>query len=282
MQKNNGHKVRHSSFIDLSDYARPIAVWIALQLKTTRIQVYQITLLHFFLMVIAAALIAVGGLSNILIASLLILLKNIFDAVDGSLARIRNRPSRVGRFLDSNLDFVGNLFLFLSVTYVPLWIRVFGFLSFVIQGSFFNFYYILFRNTNHGDTTSKVNEDDQSNYSYDNRFILKILYFFYKIFYKWQDAFVLIADRVIGKRGRTIPAVFVSFLSVNGLGFQYLIFILLLSLHQQIILFLWFTIFMNIYLVILLAYFRFFIRSYSQCRRGKEYSKVSKEYIQHI
>lgn len=251
-----GHKVVHASFIDLSDYARPVAVSIASRLRKTRIHVYQITLFHFILMLIAAMLIAKGGFFAIVLASLLILLKNTFDAVDGSLARIRNRPSRVGRFLDSNLDFIGNLLLFFSLDSFPLWMRVLGFLSFLLQGSFFNFYYILFRNEHQGDTTSKVKENNTSDYPYDNQSVLTILYFFYHIFYKWQDQFVILVDTLVRNKSKIVPALFVTLLSVNGLGFQYLIVILLLLSQQQGLLFIWFIVIMNIYLLMLLIAIR--------------------------
>ena len=248
----SGHKVTDIPYTDLSDYARPVAIWIANKLKNSGIAVYQITLFHFFLMLPAVFFIATGDFAAVLIASILLLIKNTFDAVDGSLARIRNRPSRVGRFLDSNLDFVGNFFLFLVLVDIPVWMRLLSFFAFIIQGSFFNYYYILFRNAHGGDVTSKVEEDGTSNYHYDNPTVLRVLYFFYKVFYQWQDVLVMRIDRLVKNEKRTISPFFISSLSVNGLGFQYLIIIFLLLINQQQLIPVWFVIIMNIYLVILI------------------------------
>lgn len=246
-----GHKVTNISYTDLSDYARPVAIWIANTLKNTGIAVYQITLIHFFLMLLAVFFIAKGGFSAMFFASVLLLIKNTLDAVDGSLARIRNRPSRVGRFLDSNLDFVGNFFLFLALVNIPVWMRLLSFFAFIIQGSFFNYYYILFRNAHGGDVTSKVEEDETSNYHYDNPTVLRILYFFYKVFYQWQDVLVMRIDRLIKNEKRSISPFFISSLSVNGLGFQYLVIIFLLLINQQRLIPVWFVIMMSIYLAMI-------------------------------
>jgi phosphatidylglycerophosphate synthase len=251
-EKHSGQKVIGVSYIDLSDYARPAAIWIANKLQDTSIHVYHITIFHFLLMLLAAFVITKAGFLAILLASVLLLVKNMLDAVDGSLARMRNKPSRVGRFLDSNLDFVGNFFLFLALVDIPIWMRLFSFFCFILQGSFFNYYYILFRKSHGGDTTSKVKEDDTSTYQYDNPTALRILYFFYRLFYQWQDVLVMHIDQQTKNEKRTISPFFISCLSINGLGFQYIIIIILLLLHQQQLIPVWFVVIMNIYLAILL------------------------------
>lgn len=251
----HGHKVANSSYKDLSDYARPVAIWIAGKLKNTQIRPYQVTLFHFLLMLLAIWLLVKGGITNIITFSLLLLAKNTFDAVDGSLARMQNRPSRVGRFLDSNVDFIGNFLLFLAFVHFPLWLRLLGFLCFIFQGSFFNFYYVLFRHANSGDKTSKVKENATSEYSYDNPMILKMLFYMYKVFYQWQDEFVAFINSLLKNKNRKISPLFITLLTVNGLGFQYLAIIVFLLLGQERLLFGWFIIVMNLYLGVLLLIF---------------------------
>lgn len=247
-----GYKVANRTYTDLSDYARPAAIQIAQRLHNTPIHVYHITITHFAIALLAAFLISRGGFLLTLTAAIALMIKNVLDAVDGSLARIRNRPSRVGRFLDSDLDFVGNFFLFFALVDIPIWMRIVSFLSFLIQGSFFNYFYILFRNSYGGDTTSKIKEDDSSIYRYDNPTALRMLYFFYSLFYRWQDKFVTFIDHYFRTQKRTISPVFISLLSIHGLGFQYLAIIILLLIGRQQLIPIWFSILMNLYLITLL------------------------------
>ncbi|NIR44219.1 MAG: hypothetical protein GWN53_19055, partial [Gammaproteobacteria bacterium] len=49
---------------------------------------------------------AAGGPDLALVGTAALQAKNVLDAVDGSLARLRGRPSRIGRFLDTDMDAV--------------------------------------------------------------------------------------------------------------------------------------------------------------------------------
>ena len=102
-------------FLDLSDYARPIARQLTRALVNTRITPIQITIAYTLIGLIAALLFATGIYLNSVIAGALLLVKSTLDAVDGSLARARQRPSRVGRFLDSICDYFINAAVFLGI-----------------------------------------------------------------------------------------------------------------------------------------------------------------------
>jgi CDP-diacylglycerol--glycerol-3-phosphate 3-phosphatidyltransferase len=76
-----------------------------------------ITMVGFFLMIVIAVLLAQGYLFW---GGILIIIVGLFDAMDGTLARMMGRTSRFGAFLDSTLDryseaviFFG-LFIYLS------------------------------------------------------------------------------------------------------------------------------------------------------------------------
>ena len=43
-----------------------------------------------------------------MLAGIGLIVKSFLDALEGSLARARNRPSRVGRFVDSVCDYIVN------------------------------------------------------------------------------------------------------------------------------------------------------------------------------
>ena len=98
-------------FLDLSDYGRPIGKLFANQLKNTRFTPIHVTLLFGI-----SGLIAIYCIlqNQYFLASFFIILKSIIDAADGELARIKNTPSYVGRYLDSVFDIVLNFLFFKS------------------------------------------------------------------------------------------------------------------------------------------------------------------------
>ncbi len=210
-------------FRDFSDYARPVALWIARLLKDTPVRAIHLTLLYFVIGSIAAYSIYVG---KFLLAGILIMVKNILDAADGSLARLQKRPSRVGRFADSIADIVLNfLFLFaIALHYRCCYLlALLAFLSISIQGSFFNYYYVLYRHKVGGDTTSRVDESPEG-YPWDDPRILRVLYALYVILYKWQDRLVEWFDRVLAANPLIhTDRVFLSIVTLFGLGIHLLI-----------------------------------------------------------
>ncbi len=226
-----------SPYVDLSDYARGAAVFIAQMLASTSIHSVQVTWFHFLLMLGAAFCLHRGTMIFFGWAALLIALKNLFDAVDGSLARLQNRPSRVGRFLDSNLDLIGNLVLFLAIPKISLETRIAGFLAFILQGSIFNYYAVWYRTANNGDVTSKIVETGDSPYEYDDPRAMHVLFLMYRIFYAWQDRAVAVLDHFVAGRNAPVPnSRFMELSSALGPGFQYLaiIFFLVLGIPAAI------------------------------------------------
>ncbi len=223
----DGKKILREDIVDLSDYGREIAIVIAKPLAKWKVRAWHVTVFHFLLMIYCCFLVYKNTLSSLALASIFLMLKNIFDAVDGSIARIQKRPSKVGRFLDSNLDFLGHIFLFFAIRDISFILKLAGFFSFVFQGSVFNYYFVLFRHYDNGDRTSKLNENGKSEFSYDNPCIVKILYFFYAIFYGWQDKFIDFVDVKVLNCGRKKPdRNFLAFVSIFGPGFQYLFIML--------------------------------------------------------
>ena len=89
---------------DLSDWGRPIARLFANILKDTRISVLMVTNFHLLLSTFCAWLILQ---EYIIEGCVLLVIKGVVDAVDGELARIRERPSHVGRYWDTIADTIG-------------------------------------------------------------------------------------------------------------------------------------------------------------------------------
>lgn len=69
---------------------------------------------------------SLGGAAHAAIAGVLVLASGFFDMVDGAVARASNRVSKRGAFLDSTLDRVGEVALYLGILSghysAPVWI----------------------------------------------------------------------------------------------------------------------------------------------------------------
>jgi phosphatidylglycerophosphate synthase len=226
---------KNKKFIDFSDYARPFALALVKLLMPTKIGAYSITFAFLIVGLIASYLIFID--KYLILAAILILVKSMLDAADGEIARQRNEPSMVGRYLDSIFDFVVNFFLFLSIALVfnqSIWIMLVALLFFQLQGSIFNYYYLVKRYQADGDKTSRIFESEEPKpFTRDNPVLLKFLHKFYLIIYGWQDSLIHKLDRNV-IYGKELPAWFLTLVSILGLGFQLLIIaiFLLLNIHQ--------------------------------------------------
>lgn len=103
-------------FIDLSDYGRPIARVIANALKNTSFTPIHGTI-GFILSGLIATYCILQGYYGL--AAFFLIFKAILDAADGELARVKQKPSYTGRYLDSVADIILN-FLFPSGILPPL------------------------------------------------------------------------------------------------------------------------------------------------------------------
>ncbi len=222
-------------FIDFSDYGRPIAKLIALALKDTKATPIHVTLAF--------------GLSGLLAiycifiefywaASFFLILKSILDAADGELSRQKNTPSYVGRYLDSIFDIILNFLLLFSIGYLshsPIWITFLAFVCVQLQGTLYNYYYVILRNISiGGDSTSKVFEQKAPTaFSGENQKTVNVMFLIFNVLYGFFDRFIQMLD-TNAHRSKNYPNWFMSFVSVYGLGFQLLlisVFLILGYLH---------------------------------------------------
>ncbi len=231
------------AFLDFSDYARPAARWLVRQLLPhTRVSPNHLTLGFTVAGLAAAALLAADRW--LVVAALLVLVKSGLDAADGALARGRNRPSRVGRFFDSVMDFVVNLALCGGIAAGAVargaGLEVYGLalgalVSGLLQVSIFNHYYIRYRAQVGGDRTSQVSESAATQYPWDNPTVLRWLFAAYRAIYGWQDALVAVLDRALaGTTQRSMSPRFMTAVSVLGLGTQLLILAVCAAVGQPV------------------------------------------------
>ena len=219
-------------FLDLSDYGRPIAKLLANQLKNTRFTPIHVTMLFG-----VSGLIAIYCIlqNQYFLASFFIILKSILDAADGELARMKNTPSYVGRYLDSVFDIVLNFLFLMTIFYVSktsFWMTILAFFCIQLQGTLYNYYYVILRNNSiGGDKTSKIFEDKSPQaLPGETQKSVDILFGIYTIVYGVFDKIIHILDSDAYKV-KTFPNWFMTFVSIYGLGFQLLIIAVMLPLN---------------------------------------------------
>lgn len=88
-------------FSRFKDQARRLAEGIARLLQKTGVSPTQLTLIGFLLNLGVGAVLALGHLP---LGGALLLVVGAFDMLDGALARVANRATTFGAFLDSTLD----------------------------------------------------------------------------------------------------------------------------------------------------------------------------------
>lgn len=218
-------------FIDLSDYGRPIGKILANLLKNTRFTPIHVTLLFGI-----SGLIAIYCIlqNHYFLASFFIILKSIIDAADGELARIKNTPSYTGRYLDSVFDIILNFLILMAICYVSKttfgW-TFFAFIGIQLQGTLYNYYYVILRNKSvGGDKTSQIFEDKSPQaLPGESQKWVDILFLIYTIVYGAFDKIIHTLDKDAYKV-QTFPNWFMTLVSLYGLGFQLLLIAVLLPL----------------------------------------------------
>ena len=215
-------------FLDLSDYGRPPARWIAKSLKKTAV-----TPIHVTMAFIVAGIIAIVFILNEQpwAAAIFLLIKSILDAADGELERVIDTASYVGRFFDSVSYFILNFFILATICYINngSWSLMFcAFCAMQLQGTLYNYYYVIFRNKFNGDKTSRVFEDKPptampgEKQKYVNQW-----FWTYNFFYSLFDKAIYQMDKK-AEDSEHFPKWFMTAVSTFGLGFQLLIISIML------------------------------------------------------
>ena len=240
-------------FIDLSDYGRPFARLIANSLKDTSYTPIDVTVWFIISGLVAIASILLGYYWS---AAFFLIFKSILDAADGELARVKDTPSHTGRYLDSIADIILNFFILSSIWYtteVSFIYTLFAFLGIQLQGTLYNYYYVILRNKLNGDTTSRI-------FEYNSPIALKgekqenvnILFGIYKALYGLFDKLIYRLDSN-APNSKQFPNILMTALSTFGLGFQLLIisFMLVIGYIDYIVyFFIWYTLMIFVFISI--------------------------------
>jgi phosphatidylglycerophosphate synthase len=185
-----------------------------------------VTVLSLLCGLVAAIILAPAiSMAAMLGAALLVHLKDVFDACDGSLARLTGTGHRIGRFLDTIGDGIVFTALIIAVAHNSigggepiaksvLW-AVAAWFSLFLQCSYFNFYHLKYTQLAGAETASRLNESTFENtgaprHSLFARLFLRLLHGIYQAWFRWQDLLIQRLDRAqidsIRPRGSTNAA----------------------------------------------------------------------------
>ena len=228
----SGNKKKYGTVevFNLSEWGRPVARIAARFLEKKPISVIQVTNIHFLLTLFCAWLIYE---SYLLEGCFLLVIKGVIDAVDGELARIRERPSHVGRYWDTVADTIGLIAVMYAFSVVLDWEIVLTsilILATLLQYSVFNHFSILMRMLGSGDQTSRIDERIRPvAQPWESQRAVNIFHTIYVVFFSWQDSLV---SKLSGKGSEKLRFE-LTVSSSLGYGMQSLL-IFLLALTQNL------------------------------------------------
>ena len=220
-------------FLDLSDYGRTPGHWIASKLQYT-----DLTAIHVTTMFIITGFVAIGFLLNgyLITAAFLLVLKSILDAADGELARLKKTPSYVGRYYDSIADLLLNfcfLLTFWYITEISVIYMLLAFFGIQLQGTLYNYYYVILRNSVQGDSTSRIFESTTPKaFKGENQSSVTLFYTIYNVLYICFDKCMYYMDKD-ARYSKPFPKWFMTLISLYGLGFQLLLMALTLVFNLE-------------------------------------------------
>ena len=208
---------KEHQFIDLSDYGRPIARVIANSLKKTKFTPIDVTIAFVISGLIGIYCIIEG---YYWVAAFFLIFKSILDAADGELARVKKTPSYTGRYLDSVSDIILNFIIFCTLWQLTETHFLYAFLAFFgmqLQGTLYNYYYVILRNKFNGDTTSRIFEETiPTALPGEQQKNVNILFFLYKLFYGIFDKTIYALDKN-ASNGKPFPNWLMTLISTFGL-----------------------------------------------------------------
>jgi hypothetical protein len=123
----------------------------------------------------------------------------------------------------------------MTICYVSkanIWMTILAFICIQLQGTLYNYYYVILRNKSvGGDTTSKIFEyKSPKALPGETQKSVDILFRIYTIVYGTFDKIIHTLDKEAYKV-KTFPNWFMTFLSIYGLGFQLLIIAVMLPMN---------------------------------------------------
>ncbi len=199
---NSSLKSRSSDELINTYVLRPIAGMIVRALYPTSITPNQVTLASILAGLVAAGFYYAGSQASIVVAGILITVKDILDSADGQLARAKSQFSRKGRFLDSIGDVVVNVAVFSAIGWTLYrqtgdWMMIVlsfvGFVAITLRVSYHVFYHTSFLHLQGQYKINRLLEDVTEVDHQADPSTLRLQQIFVLI-YGWQDRLMLLID----------------------------------------------------------------------------------------
>lgn len=193
-------KSDHSDELVNTYLLRPLAGLLVFALYRTPVTPNQLTLASIISGLAAAGFYAAGD--SVVVAGLLVTLKDLLDSADGQLARAKQQFSRRGRFLDSIGDIVVGLAVFCGIGLSlaqssgnPLfWIWSFlAFAGMTFRISYHVFYHTSYLHLKGSYQTNRLVEEITDDDRAGDQLTL-LLHQIFQFLYGWQDRLILRID----------------------------------------------------------------------------------------
>lgn len=193
-------KSRHSDELINTYLIRPIAGKIVGFLYPTSVTPNQVTVAAIIAGLLAAVCFGFGTYPGVLLAGVLIEVKDILDSADGQLARAKQMESRRGRFLDSLGDVFVNASLFTGIAIylhpgsTAIILSIAGFAGMTLRVSYHVFYHVQYLHLTDLYTINRSAETiTESDLAADATDLL--LQKMYLGIYGWQDRLMAMIDQ---------------------------------------------------------------------------------------
>ena len=202
-------------FLDVNDFWCFPNRWVVKFLYPLSITPTQITILSLVAGLVSVYCYMIDSSVGLMWGALFLYLKIFLDNVDGNLARVKGEVSRLGRFLDSLIDFIVSFLVYLVLTLrlvsetsnsLYWFLGGLAFLSCLIHCSYFVFYLVQYTSISGTYLCNRADESitEEDNEAYDRGDLSMLVCFLqcsHIFLYGWQDKTIEWFDRLSKKLG---------------------------------------------------------------------------------
>ena len=202
-------------FVDVNDFWCFPNRWVVKFLYPFSVTPTQITILSLIAGLVSAYFYMIDSSTGLMWGALFLYLKIFLDNVDGNLARVKGEVSRLGRFLDSLVDFIVSFLVYLVLTLrlvsdtndsLYWFLGGLAFLSCLIHCSYFVFYLVQYTSISGTYLCNRADESitEEDNKAYDRGDLSMLVCFLQRshiFLYGWQDKTIEWFDRLSKKLG---------------------------------------------------------------------------------
>ena len=202
-------------FVDVNDFWCFPNRWVVKFLYPFSVTPTQITILSLIAGLVSAYFYMIDSSAGLMWGALFLYLKIFLDNVDGNLARVKGEVSRLGRFLDSLVDFIVSFLVYLVLTLrlvsdtndsLYWFLGGLAFLSCLIHCSYFVFYLVQYTSISGTYLCNRADESitEEDSTAYDRRDLSMLVYWLQRshiLLYGWQDKAIEWFDRLSKKLG---------------------------------------------------------------------------------